>query len=45
MVECAQTYAKEKADYLKYIRQAYGLWMALGAEYTGGGVLVFYSNY
>jgi len=45
VAECAQTYAKKKADYLKDLRQAYGSWMTLGAEYTGGGILLFDSNY
>ena len=45
VAECAQTYVKKKAKYLKDIRQAYGSWMILGAEYTGGGIVLFDSNY
>ena len=45
VMECIQTYTKKKADYFKDLRQAYGSWMTLGAEYTGGGILLFDSNY
>ena len=45
VAECAQTYTTKKADYLKDLRQAYGSWMALGAEYAGVGILLFDSNY
>jgi len=45
VAECAQAYAKKKADFVKDLREAYGSWMSLGAQYTGGGILLFDSNY
>lgn len=45
VAECAQAYAKKKADFLKDLREAYGSWMSLGAQYTGGGILLFDSSY
>jgi len=45
VAECALAYAKKKADFVKDLRQAYGTWMSLGAQYTGGGILLFDSNY
>ena len=45
VAECAHTYEKKKDDHLKGLRKAYVSWMILGAEYTGGGILLFNSNY
>ena len=41
VAECATAYAKKKADFVKDLRLAYGAWMSLGAQYTGGGILLF----
>ena len=45
VAECAQVYAKKKTNFVKDLREAYGSWMSLGAQYTGGDRLLFDSNY
>ena len=45
VADCAQVYAKKKAEYLKDLSQTYGSWMILGVDYTGGVILLFDSNY